>query len=169
MNIVAALLGEHGILIHQLQALRLRAPALADTQLEAAAFALAEAIQSHAALEDELLFDPLEASGAMPPGPVAAMRHEHRTIETLLGRLLDRSGNGPTPESPQRTLLRLADTLSHHFAHEEHVLFPLASRALDASALDELGARWSVRRGVEIAGVPSSALEPAPACALDSL
>ena len=169
MNIVAALLGEHGILMHPLQALRLRAPALADSQLEAAAFALGEAIQSHAALEDELLFDPLEASGAMPPGPVAAMRHEHRTIEALLGRLLDRGGSQPTPDSPQRTLLRLAETLSHHFAHEEHVLFPLAARTLDANALDELGARWSVRRSVEIAGVPSIALEPAPVCALESL
>jgi hemerythrin-like domain-containing protein len=155
MNIVAALLGEHGPLRHQLEVLRLSAPRLSGDTLRSAALSLAEAIESHAALEDELLFAPLEASGQMPAGPVAGMRAEHQQIENLLGELLapdDTPGRG----DPQRTVLRLVETVRHHFAHEENVLFVLAMRALDPQQLDSLGGRWAERRGVTVASLATA-------------
>ncbi|HLF57123.1 MAG TPA: hemerythrin domain-containing protein [Thermoanaerobaculia bacterium] len=149
MNLLFALLGEHGPLHRQLEVLRLTAPRYSDSELRAATFALAEAIESHAALEDELLFAPLAASGAMPPGPVEAMRAEHRQIETLLGQLLAPAGEPGRPD-PQRTALRLVETVRHHFAHEENVLFPLAAGTLEPARLEALGALWAERRGVDL-------------------
>ena len=147
MNILHALLGEHGPLRHQLEALKLAAPRLGDAELRAAVLVTAEAVESHARIEDELLFDALAASGQMPAGPVEAMRAEHAQIVTLLGQLLAPADTPGRPD-PQRTVLRLVETVRHHFAHEENVLFPLAGRSLDAARLAALGAEWAARRGV---------------------
>jgi hemerythrin-like domain-containing protein len=149
LNILCALLGEHGALLHQLEVLRLTAPKYSEEKLGAATFALAEAIENHAGLEDELLFEALVASGRMPTGPVEAMRSEHRAIESLLGQILAPAGEAGRPD-PQRTVLRLVETVRHHFGHEEHALFPMASQILTSAQLEELGSRWAQRRGVEI-------------------
>ena len=159
MNLLYALLGEHGVLRRQLDVLRLTSPNFDAVELRAAVFAIAEAIESHAAIEDELLFEPLLASGAVPPGPVEAMRAEHRQIEMLLGQLLAPEGEPGRPE-PRRTALRLVETVSHHFAHEENVLFPIAARSLEPERLESLGRHWGALRGVELAR-----LEPALALA----
>jgi hemerythrin-like domain-containing protein len=151
MNIVDALLGEHGVLKHQIEALRLAAPQLSDIQLRAAVFHLAEAVESHAAIEDELLFTPLDEGDRVPAGPVAAMRHEHRTIEDLASQLLHPAATSGPAAPPLRVVLRLLDTLLHHFAHEEHVLFPMARTVVDRETLEELGRRWAGRRAVELA------------------
>jgi hemerythrin-like domain-containing protein len=153
MNILYALLGEHGPLRHQLEALRLVAPRLDDDKLRAATLGLAEAIESHAELEDELLFDPLSASDLMPPGPIAAMRAEHREIEILLGQVLAPAA-APGRAKPQRTVARLVELLLHHFEHEEQVLFPIAATLLDGARVDELGAIWAERRGVGVREFP---------------
>jgi len=150
MNILQALLGEHGPLRHQLAALRLNAPTLDDERLRAATLGLAEAIESHAELEDQLLFEPLIASKRMPAGPVAAMRAEHREIEVLLGHILAPASTPGRPD-PQRTAARLVEIVRHHFDHEEHVLFPLAAKALDPSRLDQLAEIWAERRGITLA------------------
>lgn len=149
MNFLHALLGEHGPLRHQLAALRLAAPRLDDDQLRAATLGLAEAIESHAKLEDELLFVALAESAAMPAGPVEAMRAEHDEIETLLGHLRAPASTPRRPD-PHRTLARLAETVRNHFSHEEHVLFPLASSVLSGERLGELATIWAERRDVEI-------------------
>ncbi len=154
MNIVCALLGEHGSLRHQLEVLRLTAPQHSEEKLGAAVFALAEAIENHASLEDELLFEALVASGEMPAGPVEAMRSEHRTIESLLGQILAPAGQPGRPD-PQRTVWRLLETVGHHFGHEEHALFPMAVQILAPARLEELGTQWAERRGVEIGAVQS--------------
>lgn len=168
MNLLAALLGEHGPLRHQLRTLGLVAPRMNDAELRAAALTLAEAIGSHAALEDELLFVPLAASGAMPAGPVEAMRAEHDQIESLLGQLLAPADEPGRPD-PARTVSRLVTTVGHHFDHEENVLFPLAARALPPARLAELGDAWAERRGVDarpLSREPSIALsEPTPEAA----
>ena len=149
MNILHALLGEHGPLRHQLSALRKAAPQLDDGQLRAAALSLAEAIETHAQLEDELLFVPLAASAAMPAGPVEAMRAEHQEIEALLGHLMALSGPAKAAD-PQRILLRLVETVRQHFSHEENVLFPLAASVLSGERLAELAVEWAKRREVVI-------------------
>jgi hemerythrin-like domain-containing protein len=149
MNLLHALLGEHAPLRHQLEALKLAAPRFGDAELRAAVLLVAEAVESHARLEDELLFDALAASGAMPRGPVEGMRAEHDQIVSLLGQLLAPADTPGRPD-PQRTVLRLVETVRHHFAHEENVLFPLAAEHLGAARLEALGAEWAGRRAVEI-------------------
>lgn len=149
MNILHALLGEHGPLRHQLDALRLAAPRLPDNELRAATLGLAQAIESHAHLEDELLFVALAASGRMPAGPVEVMRAEHEEIETLLGQILAPADTPGRPD-PQRTVARLVETVRHHFDHEEQVLFRLAVKVLDAERLTGLAQTWAERRGVGI-------------------
>ncbi len=149
MNLLDALLGEHGPLRHQIDALKLAAPNLGAAELRAAALALAEGIESHATLEDELLFEPLLASGRVPAGPVEAMLQEHRQIEALLGDLLAPAAEAGRGD-PQRTVLRLVETVRHHFDHEENVLFPLAAGALTAETLAAAGERWAERRSVEL-------------------
>lgn len=148
MNLLPLLLGEHGPLRHLVRTLELAAPRMGDDELRAATLEVADAIESHAHLEDELLFDPLAASGRLPPGPVEAMRAEHRQIESYLGQILAPASTPGRPD-PQRTVLRLAETVRHHFDHEENVLFPIAAGALDAARLDALGASWAERRKVE--------------------
>jgi iron-sulfur cluster repair protein YtfE (RIC family) len=160
MNILHALLGEHGILKVQIEAMRSLARK-GGTDLPAMARGFAEAVESHALLEDELLFEPLATDPRMPAGPIAAMRAEHAAIEGLLARVTA----PPDPVAAEGDLSRawlverLCETLLHHFAHEEHVLFVLASRIADATALEELGARWAGRRAVEIG--PALAGRPA--------
>lgn len=152
MNIVAALLGEHGPLRHQLDVLRLAAPRLSGDALRSAVLSLAEAIESHAELEDELLFAALDESGQMPAGPVGGMRAEHDQIVELLGRLLA-SDDTPDRGDPRRVVLELAEAVRHHFAHEENVLFALANRVLAADKLDDLGRQWADRRRVVTAAL----------------
>jgi hemerythrin-like domain-containing protein len=149
MNVVDALTGEHGVLRKQVEALAAAAPAASDEALRAFATALVETLESHAELEDRLLFDDLAASGRIPPGPVEAMREEHEQIVAYLAQLTAPAGVPGGPE-PRRTVLRLAEAVRQHFAHEEHALFPMACQALPAQRLEELGALWAEARGVAL-------------------
>jgi len=156
MSLLALLLGEHGPLRHGVESLRRAAPDLTAGELAAASLALAAAIESHAHLEDELLFEPLAASGRMPPGPIEVMRAEHEEIERLLCELRDASAE-PGRSDPQRTVLRFAQTVHDHFDHEEQVLFPLATQVLDASQLAAQGCTWAERRGVGLRALAGGA------------
>jgi hemerythrin-like domain-containing protein len=158
MNILHAMLGEHGPIRHQLDALRLAAPRLSDDELRVATLGLAEAIESHAHLEDELVFEPLARSGRMPMGPVEAMRAEHDEIERLLGQILAPAA-APGGADAQRTAARMIEIVRHHFGHEENVLFPLAATVLDEQRLSDLGAEWAARRGIELRSFSSSELQ----------
>lgn len=150
MNLLPLLLGEHGPLRHLVKTLELAAPRMNEAELHAATLAVADAVESHAHLEDELLFDTLVASGRLPQGPVEAMLAEHREIEKLFGQLLAPAGEPGRPD-PQRTVLRLAESVRHHFDHEENVLFPLAAGALGDERLESLGRAWAERRKVDVA------------------
>ena len=72
--------------------MRLTAPKYSEEKLSAAAFALAEAIENHASLEDELLFAALVASDRMPAGPVEAMRQHTGRSSRCWGRSSLRQG-----------------------------------------------------------------------------
>ncbi|MEZ5314205.1 MAG: hemerythrin domain-containing protein [Thermoanaerobaculia bacterium] len=149
MDILAALRGEHGPLRHMLEVLRLAAPRFTPAELRVAALLTAEAIESHAGLEDELLFRALVDSGRLPPGPVETMRAEHSRIESLLGQLLAPEDTPGRPAS-DRTLALLVETVHHHFAHEEQVLFRMADEFLPAEILESLADRWAERRSVTL-------------------
>lgn len=102
---------------------------------------LAVALASHANLEDELLFTTLE-SHLGPIGPLTVMRMEHDQIEGALERL-------PTVQNlagARTLLLQVIKVAREHFAKEEQILYPLASRSLTIEALTGLGAQWAARR-----------------------
>jgi hemerythrin-like domain-containing protein len=107
---------------------------------------LAAALASHAQLEEELLFTTLEPHiGSM--GPLAVMRLEHEKIEAGLERLPTVEDLGQT----QELLLQVVTVAREHFAKEERVLYPMATKALSAETLANLGAQWATRRAVSLA------------------
>ncbi|MCC6223693.1 MAG: hemerythrin domain-containing protein [Thermoleophilia bacterium] len=141
MRITDALLGEHAVIYPLLDE-------LARCDFETAGEArgqgrvVAAALGSHARLEDELLFDPLEQHLGTGAGPLAMMRAEHDEIEALLARLveLEELAEARTAATQVTALAR------EHFAKEEQVLFPMADQTLDEAELGELGAEWARRR-----------------------
>ena len=146
MNILKALLGEHAVFYAQFSHLERTLPGMEEAGLIRAQGALlAAGLASHAALENELLFDLLEArQGQM--GPVTVMRMEHQQIETQLQALAAEGAAAPARE-------RLLDVLRQardHFAKEEQVLFPMAANILTQAELRAAGARWAERRQVRV-------------------
>ena len=148
MKITDAFLGEHGVFYAQFRHLEEVVPQLGDlAQIKAQAALLTAALESHAHLEDELLFAPLEPHLGQG-GPLAVMRMEHQQIEEGLGRmpgLTDAAAAG-------QLLLQIVAVARGHFAKEEQVLYPMAHQALGEDRLRELGARWAVQREVVIEG-----------------
>lgn len=146
MKITDAFLGEHGVFYAQFDEFE---KALHDDDLECVrqrAALIGAALEPHAALENELLFDAMEkkAGGVLPP--VAVMRDEHARIEGALHaiRATDELGRA-------RELLRdMIETARAHFRKEELVAFPLAEELLDPLALRQLGELWARRRSVRL-------------------
>jgi len=146
MNLVDALLGEHGVfyaLFAHLEGRLKKGGSPAEIQ-EAAAVLVATLI-SHAKIEEELLFPALEQHLG-PAGPLSVMRGEHEQIDGVLDEVAGgrQSGDGAT------ALLHALQVARDHFAKEEQVLFQMARQALDTNLLVELGSQWAERRGVAL-------------------
>lgn len=146
MKITEALLGEHGAFYAQLEHLE-RATPTAETlaQVQSQMALLSAALDTHARLEDQLLFTALDPYLG-PMGPLAVMRMEHDQIESLFGRISQAS----SLSEAQGLTLQLIHIAQDHFAKEERVLFPMATQILDQETLLELGVRWSEQRQVAI-------------------
>ena len=147
MKITDALLGEHAVFYAQFNHLEQSLPS-ADTltQVKSQGAMLAAALAGHAHLEEELLFKIVEPHiGSM--GPLAVMRMEHDQIE----RGLERLPAVRELEQAQELLLQIVEVARAHFSKEEQVLYPMASRALSAETLIDLGAKWAARRAVSLA------------------
>ena len=146
MRITAALLGEHGVLYGLFAALEETLPQVED-QAEAQRWAglLGKVLTSHAQLENEILFPAVERQLG-PIGPLTVMRMEHEEIEETLGQALQVE----TPKEVRRLVQHVLQVAREHFAKEEHVLFPLADRALDEGTLEDLAYDWAERRRVAV-------------------
>ncbi len=149
MKITEALLGEHGVFYAQFEHLE-RAVPTAETlaQVQSQMALLSAALDTHARLEDRLLFTALDPYLG-PVGPLAVMRMEHDQIEGLFGRI-SQASNLPEAQGLTLQLLRIAQD---HFAKEERVLFPMAAQILAPETLSELGVRWSEQRRVAISAM----------------
>lgn len=142
MRITDALLGEHGALYPLLDLIERTASGRPDADVgRAQAELLASTLLGHARVEEDLLFAPLEAEGAVV-GPLAAMRAEHEEIEADLARARTAGEAGEVAD----LLLRVVEVVRPHFAKEEQVLFPAAEEILPAATLLELGERWAEAR-----------------------
>lgn len=147
MKITDALLGEHGVFYAQFSHLEQVVPQLADLAVvQAQGALLTAALETHAHLEDELLFSALEPHLGQG-GPLAMMRMEHQQIEEGLARL---PGLGELVPARQ-LLLQVVQVARGHFAKEEQVLYPMAQQALGDAKLVELGTLWAAQREVVVA------------------
>ncbi|HZD57759.1 MAG TPA: hemerythrin domain-containing protein [Anaerolineales bacterium] len=146
MKITEALLGEHGVLYAQFDHLEQAVPR-ADSLawLKAQGALLKAAVETHAQIEEELLFKTLEPhlGGG---GPLAVMRMEHSEIEGGLSTLPD----AEDVETAGHLLLRVVQVARQHFAKEEQVLFPMAEQVLGPERLADLGEQWAEWRKVSV-------------------
>ncbi len=145
MLITHALLGEHGVFHFLLAHIEQSLPAfdsLSNLQNRIAAFA--SALESHAGIEDELLFTALEPHLGTAGGPLAVMRFEHTQITDLLGAI-----ESAADLEPARALAKqMIEVTRGHFQKEEQILFRMAHQFLGEDELASLGAQWSQRRAL---------------------
>ena len=144
MLITDALLGEHAVFHLMLGNIEQSLPAfdsLSNLQNRIAAFAFA--LEAHASLEDELLFNALEPHLGVQGGPLAVMRMEHTQITDLLGKI----ESATDLDSARALAKQMIQVTRGHFQKEEQILFRMARQFLSEDELSALGAKWSARRG----------------------
>ncbi len=146
MILTEALLGEHAVFYAQFDHLVQTVPSVGDLKIIQAQTALiASALATHAQLEEDLLFKALDPHlGEM--GPLAVMRMEHQEIESTLEQILNLED---LVEAKQK-LLHVVHLAREHFAKEEQVLYPMASKILGSEQLTMLGEQWAERRSVSV-------------------
>lgn len=145
MLITDALLGEHGVFHLLLQHIERALSALESTpalQNRIAAFAFA--LESHASVEDQLLFTALEPHLGVQGGPLAVMRMEHNQITDLLGKI----ESATDLDSARAFAKQMIEVTRGHFQKEEQVLFRMARQFLGEEELTALGAKWAHRRAL---------------------
>jgi len=146
MILTEALLGEHAVFYAQFDHLVQTVPGVGDlTIIQAQTVLIASALATHAQLEEDLLFKALDPHlGEM--GPLAVMRMEHQEIESTLEQILNLED---LVEAKQK-LLHVIHLAREHFAKEEQVLYPMASKVLGSEQLTTLGEQWAERRSVSV-------------------
>jgi hemerythrin-like domain-containing protein len=148
MNIIDALLGEHGALYAALDCVERTAVVAASlSEVRAQASFLGAAVQAHSHLEDELLFAVVESHVASAEGVIKSMRRMHADIDDALARLPALQDVGLARD----LLLSVAAMAREHFSAEEEFCFPQADQTLAPDMLDRLGAAWAERRGITVA------------------
>lgn len=146
MDIVEALLGEHGVFYAQFDEVeRLLPGARAATDVHALARVVGGALIAHAHIENRTLFERLKhAIGE--DGPIGVMYAEHEAIDHSLQTAQGTSDLGHA----RHALSGAIGTARDHFAKEEHIVFPLARQVVDRKELEEMAFRWSDERGVRL-------------------
>lgn len=144
--IIDAFLGEHAVIYSWFNYLE---QSISDSTnisiLHAQPKLLVAALSDHALLEEELLFTTLEPLIGSN-GPLAVMRKEHDEVDQFLKHLLTIK-NG---DRLQENLLQFIAFTRDHFAKEENILFPMASKALKPSILIDLGTQWAEHHGISL-------------------
>ncbi len=146
MKLTDALLGEHAafyVLFNEIEAMAALTGGL--PQIQSATTVLNALVISHAQLEDELLFEALEAKLG-PDGPQAVMRREHADIDRLLEGIED----AVDAEDAGDWIGKAIEAARAHFQKEEEALFPLAQEVLGNELLEHLGRAWATSRNVTI-------------------
>lgn len=143
MNITDAFLGEHGVfhaMIGHIEQALASFDSASSLQQRIALFAFA--LESHARLEDELLFNALEPHLGAQGGPLAMMRMEHDQITDLLGKI----DSAAELDSARALAKQMIQITRGHFQKEEQVLFRMARQFLSEEELSALGSQWARRR-----------------------
>ncbi len=145
VKLIDALLGEHGAFNALFNTIGEMADAGGElAQIESAIAALATELESHARLEEELLFPALEPH-LTSHELITEMHAEHEAIRAGLDRIEDARDIREALDAVQQTLA----TARAHFRKEEEVFYPLATRTLDDEAQSRLGQAWAAARKVK--------------------
>ncbi len=145
MNIIPALLGEHAVIYALLNKIERKKQEWNPDETRLAVVVLASALESHAVLEEDLLFKELEPHLGLGSGPLGVMLADHEQIEAILARLALASA-----EEVEPLVTRLIAMTREHFDKEESVLFGLAEKHLATELLEKLGTLWAQGRSVDI-------------------
>ena len=131
MNLIDALVGEHGALRELIADAQEIAQHGTDVQVHESLRILGRSLLAHARVEEALLFPLLDGE-----------RAEAHSEQAEIRRWLE-----PDPLVPERTkLATVADLARLHLENEEQVVFPAVQRAVDADQLEASGARWMALR-----------------------
>lgn len=144
MDILKALVVEHGVfnsMFDWIEAQTVANPA--QSRIAGPFMMAARLLETHASLEDELLFSALEprltAGGAREE---LLQKTEHKRLEILIKNGLMHAAANPD------TALSAIEFARRHFRSEEDILFPLARKILSPGHLEQLGACLLSMRGL---------------------
>ena len=147
MKLTDALIAEHGVFyIFFDQVLAVASSGASVDQLKCVTRVLSAAVETHAGLEEALLFPALEPHLGTG-GPLAVMRDEHADVKQALEQMEGIRDAGDGAERVVRALHHLRD----HFQKEESVLFSIARQILDDETQNRLGEAWAEARRVTVA------------------
>ena len=145
VKLIDALLGEHGAFNALFNAIEKMAVASGElAQIESATAALAAELESHAKLEEELLFPALKPY-LENDELLSEMLADHEQIQAGLERIENARDIREAVDAAQETL----SVARRHFHKEEEVLYPLAHRVLDDEVQTQLGKTWAAARKVK--------------------
>lgn len=144
MRVTDAFRAEHGVFYAQFDTFETAMDGDTVDCVRRRAAMLAAGLEPHAHLENELLFDVMEARVEGAEDLLAVMRDEHQRIEAALHRIQ----NASSLEAAYELLREMIAAARDHFEKEERVAFPLAEERLADAELRVLGARWAEARGV---------------------
>lgn len=142
LTITQALRAEH-VVFHNLFDHIERATPEARTLAEVRTLArvMESMLLAHAAVEDELLMEPLQPSLSQM-GQQENFHEEHEEIDSDLQAVF-----ACRKLTEAKWLLQKVVVMSRrHFYKEETVIFPLAERVLNVKSLAALGRRWAEQR-----------------------
>lgn len=143
MKITDAFLGEHAVFYAQFDECETLLDLGSLEVLKEAAALIASALESHAQLEDRLLFGRLAAQSD-DPGIFQLMEEEH----VLIAGFLHAIAAARNADRASELLGEMIAAARAHFHKEESVAFPRAEHALGIEHLQRLGMEWAVARGV---------------------
>ncbi|MBI5772496.1 MAG: hemerythrin domain-containing protein [Verrucomicrobia bacterium] len=138
MTIIQALAAEHVVFHNVFDHLQERAPRLKTlAEIKALSALLEMLLERHAAVEDQLLVEPLEPT-LLQLGQGENFHDEHDEID----RHLHAVQHARQVSAARESLLKAVAASRRHFDREERIIFPLAKRLLKSRTLEELGRRW---------------------------
>jgi iron-sulfur cluster repair protein YtfE (RIC family) len=132
MNSMSSVLAQDHRLCDEIFAEAERAAGAGEYPAAQALFArFSDAMERHMRFEEETLFPAFDSATGNDAGPTAVMRHEHRALRELLGRM-----NDAIAQEQGAEYLGLGETLlvllQQHNVKEENVLYPMMEQVLAA-------------------------------------
>src|SRR3989338_7081606 len=137
MKLTDYLLAQHQLISEQLvyvEEKRTSLPLQEAPVLKEMVLLIADALEGHAAVEDQFLFPALEPKLGKEMGPLSVMEFEHKEIDRILLSLR----NASEPRAIRVEAAKFTVFLRDHIAKEETVLFPIAEEFLGEERLNRL-------------------------------